>query len=162
MYSMPTFVYRCANGHLFDFETSAYRQSETSCPACGATAKKDFGATVRSVIIRIPIRHRADKEIELTRVVVGETPQERERTQQMLQTGKLVQEDKVKDWIEEHERIRKEEENAPRITKEIWEEAKRLTDNGRKPFIPPTTVAPEEVNVDPSALLREQLKQLPR
>lgn len=130
---MPMYFYQCEEGHLFEaIRPVANRDDPINCPKCNKPAKRNFEMTAREVFILIPKRHRADMENEAVRFVAGETKEEVERFKSAVESGKFVSEDAAKEMLQEAERKRQEEENERRITKELWEEAKRLTDGGRK------------------------------
>lgn len=129
---MPTYVYRCKNDHTFDAWASwENRNAPQICPVCHEPAARDFASYIKRITLQVPMRHRADREIEITRIVVGENAHERERFKRGVETGKLVHESQISDYIVEKERQDREFETSPRITRELWEEAKRLTDGGK-------------------------------
>ena len=50
---MPTYDYRCPNGHDFErfFRTISSSQSEVACPVCGLTIHRDLNAAINILAV---------------------------------------------------------------------------------------------------------------
>lgn len=152
---MPTYMYKCNNGHTFEKSVSIEQRNMSQvCPYCDAPAHRDFLATVQTQILFVPVRHRADREIEITRIVVGETEKEREQFKRKVASGQLVREPAD---MEKRLGDVDTEDTERRITKELWDEAKRLTHGGRE--LPKEMLQRPELPPDLTPNLRDALNR---